>query len=327
VKLFIPAVGYRIRLVKDWSFDLYNEHRNDSLLKVYDPSDESKESKIFASMPQGTVLEVDRVYVRNANKSATEEDDHDSVTFKLIEHPTLPSKPRVRFWAKLSDVNNIEFELPENYSEGKDKARESAKKPKKLTFASIKALIDAGIHSVIDEKHASYYGDPPAWMNETLSAQMSAVKEEYIRCKVPFDKEHHEKRQAEHRKELQLAFEKGTLNLPVGVAGKVTSFDDIVNVGSYADAFKPFSEADTRALYLRQRPSSFLYYDVINNSEPKKVVKSKASDGRWCREFRCHNQHLVTAMPFLTRFWVKVFSDEDDQTIVCVEAGFDKDES
>ena len=67
------------------------------------------------TLKKDTVLKVDRIYIR---KGA---DDYSSVTFNIAESPekfltlakdggTLPKGTKRRFWAKLQDVNTIEFE-------------------------------------------------------------------------------------------------------------------------------------------------------------------------------------------------------------------------
>jgi hypothetical protein len=144
MKLFIPACGYRIRLVKDWQFELYFEHRNDALVKVLAPDEmivgdrynwryknggctrtwEPRSCR--ALIPSGTILEVDRVYVRRQSKTAeTKEDDYDSVSFRVVESDWVGGK-HPRFWAKLRDVNEIEYDVPANA----DVKERPMKKPK-----------------------------------------------------------------------------------------------------------------------------------------------------------------------------------------------------
>ena len=56
----------------------------------------------------GTVLKVDRIYIRKGSA------EYSSITFFVSESPMpeLSSKkgPKRRFWVKLQDANNIEFE-------------------------------------------------------------------------------------------------------------------------------------------------------------------------------------------------------------------------
>jgi len=124
MKLYIPENGDSIRLTSDWTFDLYNEGRNSSLMeKLGDKRGtigawHKDYGSIPCTIPAGAVLKIDRVYIRKGSK------EYSSITF-LWKGESLPAKleqyweggetykvPRcpIRFWAKLQDVNNIEFE-------------------------------------------------------------------------------------------------------------------------------------------------------------------------------------------------------------------------
>lgn len=117
-KLFIPPLGTKIKLTKDWYFNLHIcEHRNTKLAKdlnlkpknLVDWREYMNQAKGII-MPAGTVLSVDRIYIKQGQES------FDSVSFKILEspHPLLKSvkgKNKGRFWAKLSDVNEIECEI------------------------------------------------------------------------------------------------------------------------------------------------------------------------------------------------------------------------
>ena len=114
MKLFIPPLGTKIILTQDWSFDLFHEYRNDSLLKAQGFVDEniSKYSwekhgvHVKTSLPAGTSLTIDRIYIRHGSK------DFDSVSFWIGSKPKgVGYKGKVRFWAKLKDVNDIEYEI------------------------------------------------------------------------------------------------------------------------------------------------------------------------------------------------------------------------
>lgn len=140
MKLYIPEIGDEIRLTADWTFDLYNEHRNETMMIVSkDPrkavGDYHKTyGTIPCTVPTGAVLKIDRIYIRkglNEYSSITfmwkgmrvESQMEEIFSYGLLnnsspakwgEIPTgrfskKPARP-VRFWAKLSDVNNIEFE-------------------------------------------------------------------------------------------------------------------------------------------------------------------------------------------------------------------------
>lgn len=138
MKLYIPALGDEIKLTRDWTFNLIDESRNETLMEfLNDPRAnktgwyEPKQPDQPATIPAGSILKIDRIYIR---KGAA---DFSSVTFFWKGHRTksriverngrsymqgdppggtsviyeskIPAKP-VRFWAKLDDVNNIEFE-------------------------------------------------------------------------------------------------------------------------------------------------------------------------------------------------------------------------
>lgn len=127
MKLFIPACGDRIKLVTSWTFALFLEHRN---LKFADSRSllkpgESGQYTVFSgeryrspiairtvTLNAGTVLEVDRVYIRQTSKSSKSVDsDFDSLSFKVV------GEKQSRFWAKLADVNEIDCELESTYKQ------------------------------------------------------------------------------------------------------------------------------------------------------------------------------------------------------------------
>lgn len=181
MKFYVPEIGDQVRLVSDWHFELYKEHRNNKLWdlaksdsnpallawekrctelraelrrlealqktkfvqeknwkhgrfwhnnepeyvpveKRYWPDeadeklyDETRE-KLWAEdkprvpfvLPTGSLLSIDRIYIRKGVS------DYSSITFYLKETTWAPlakkKKGATRFWAKLRDVNQIEFE-------------------------------------------------------------------------------------------------------------------------------------------------------------------------------------------------------------------------
>jgi len=123
MKMFIPSIGDKFVLAKDWHFNLWCERRNHKAfqffgieIKDYWPIKDKSYPMVF---PTGTILTVDRIYIRQGKTG------YDSVTFRADVEPKVitasswwgskgPKKTMkirsVRFWAKLSDVNMIEFE-------------------------------------------------------------------------------------------------------------------------------------------------------------------------------------------------------------------------
>lgn len=119
IRFCVPSLGTKVVLAENWTFDLFHERRNDSLLKklgIYKNDGGSwggdwrlvssgrygdyRSTKVTA--PAGTKLSVDRIYIRKPFK------DFDSVTFRVCKKDS-PDKNfcGVRFWAKLRDVNKI----------------------------------------------------------------------------------------------------------------------------------------------------------------------------------------------------------------------------
>lgn len=130
MKMYIPSIGDRICLKQDWPFTLYAETRNESLgeaLKFFDGRlwvdgrnkwgyRENAQGKLVyetprcrpvaqATIPKSTVLTIDRIYIRKGAK------EFNSVTFCVNDAKTIFGvKGKVRFWAKLDDVNKMEFD-------------------------------------------------------------------------------------------------------------------------------------------------------------------------------------------------------------------------
>ena len=116
MKMHVPRVGDRIKLAADWSFDLYSESRNYEFFKAQYPQTQVTNSYAWrgsltvalTTLPVGTVLRVERVFVRATNQGRDKEDSYDSLTFRVIDQK---GKGAGRFWVKLPDANRIQFEL------------------------------------------------------------------------------------------------------------------------------------------------------------------------------------------------------------------------
>jgi hypothetical protein len=139
MNLWIPDVGDQLRLVEDWFFPLFRERRNDGMITRVDPTFRpigyrSSGESIGCCLPAGTVLQVDRVYIRSGAQRAW-----NSLTFYVKYHPGDKERPKykkqsyvnydpwireedhrltnidptpqklkgARFWAKLDSVNEI----------------------------------------------------------------------------------------------------------------------------------------------------------------------------------------------------------------------------
>ena len=122
-KFFVPTIGMRFQLVKDWTFKLYDEDRNRTLIRKiglekapdigsggWDYQDRTMDALAECTMPKGLVLTVDRIYIRKGAAA------FDSLTFCISKKNQTFSKEKMkeygnlcgsRFWAKLGDVNEI----------------------------------------------------------------------------------------------------------------------------------------------------------------------------------------------------------------------------
>ena len=158
MKLYIPRLGDEIKLTSDWTFDLYCEDRNDTMIKKFNidlgqvqggPWHHLHDKSAKCTIPEGSILKIDRIFIR---KGAEE---YDSITFfwkgesipgwtetinyeraeevpvgtpgsttygdnwgtpakayrsvPAVRYDKHPRRP-VRFWAKMDDVNTIEFD-------------------------------------------------------------------------------------------------------------------------------------------------------------------------------------------------------------------------
>lgn len=142
MKLYIPGLGDEIQLIADWTFDLHDEGRNESLM-VYMKDyrlelaygDRNRTiPPVPTTIPAGTVLKIDRIYIRKgseefnsvsffwkgaANLAKVQMKEFRDTEYFGFGKPSIstsrmrqvrtPKQP-IRFWAKLDDVNNIEFE-------------------------------------------------------------------------------------------------------------------------------------------------------------------------------------------------------------------------
>lgn len=134
MKLYIPSIGDRLILTDDWTFDLHDERRNETLFAFLDEEKPPKVNttnqwgyptvvggSVEVELLAGSILKVDRIYIRKG------QGEFSSITFMLEGQKAqvpdrkwdrktksyVPGKKdrAVRFWVKLEDANNIEFDF------------------------------------------------------------------------------------------------------------------------------------------------------------------------------------------------------------------------
>lgn len=140
-RLYIPSLGDKLILAKDWQFKLIEESRNETLVEHLTDTGGLAHRTVTpgigwrgdtvtydARLPKGSVLVVDRIYIRKGAE------DFDSITFllegvktkaKTIKRTAVSvgagsreefaydqKKPArtVRFWVKLAEANTLDFE-------------------------------------------------------------------------------------------------------------------------------------------------------------------------------------------------------------------------
>ena len=106
-KVFIPQVGDKIELSSNWNCKIFNEHRNRTVFDALgvDVSN-MPNSNIDITFPKGTVFKVTRLYVRAPASS------YDSLTLSIVSSP-IKKLAKAKFWVKIMDANNMEFDSKE----------------------------------------------------------------------------------------------------------------------------------------------------------------------------------------------------------------------
>lgn len=107
VQFCIPPLNTMVALAEDWQFAVFYEYRNKKMIEAAGLDkpigyrwDHYGEELGTVTLPKGTRLAVDRIYVRRGKT------EFDSITFRIKECPD-PKFKKIRFWAKLRDVNRI----------------------------------------------------------------------------------------------------------------------------------------------------------------------------------------------------------------------------
>lgn len=118
--LYVPDLKDELVLAQDWTFTLQEEHRNKTLITLIDPtyagryypeyvpSVDPRTGRHYgrympklwtAILPAGTKLLVERVYLRKGQEG-----------FGSLTFTSVYQGKKIRFWAKLADVNTMVIE-------------------------------------------------------------------------------------------------------------------------------------------------------------------------------------------------------------------------
>lgn len=106
MRLFIPTIGTRLRVTREWSLSLVREYRNSKLWdKIISDVPKTERSTVI-TIPTGTVITVDRVYIRKGHRG------YDSLSFRIHDGDSPDKRfQKSRFFARLEDCNNLECEI------------------------------------------------------------------------------------------------------------------------------------------------------------------------------------------------------------------------
>ena len=111
-KMFIPALNTKLQVTKDWDISLFCDQRNRTLWDLASgmtemariPLIHRKGQMAVVRIPEGSILTVDRVYIRK------DQEGYNSVTLRgWVE--VRGTTHRVRFWVMLADFNKLEAEV------------------------------------------------------------------------------------------------------------------------------------------------------------------------------------------------------------------------
>lgn len=118
IQFFVPDIGTRVSLTKDWTFRLYCESRNSDFFRKMGWKYSARHWRSEKPMGQrdvtinaGSILKVNRIYIRQGVSA------YSSITFNLQKGAVVDGdadifkKGGIRFWAKLSDVNQMKVKV------------------------------------------------------------------------------------------------------------------------------------------------------------------------------------------------------------------------
>jgi len=335
VKFFVPAVGYQIVLAADWNFSLYLEDRNDTCLKLLAPKvyedvksnwhNRSKSGKGWpldykhesVMLPKGTKLEIDRVYVRTANKAKEGSDNYDSITFKVVGE-----KSKVRFWAKLEDVNNIEYELPDNFTAGKEAAVKAAKAPKKLTLKDITTTIDGALHLYDREDKRNY----PKWLTATAQGEIKHLLDTFNSFAIPIKRAESEARRQVAERDAKLRYAQG--NFPAYLKTTIKSVEEYVKWDLQHRNYNLRLQPEIDDKDLREDAARVIAYHLLSYYCVSKVQFKRRADGSAVRTWSFKVRDNVPTPPSIhaidvSKYWLQVAVDPTETEIVSFSCGVD----
>lgn len=182
-KLWIPVLKDVVKLVAPWTGRVMNETRNGKFLEAVE---ESSVGTVWGwqgmnphqvTLPVGTVLEFDRIYIRQGNE------DYNSVTWRVLAAPGLPKKVvGTRFWVHVNQANEMVVErtwAPEVT------AKREAAAQRRTDLAIRKEAWKEKFNKLVLEMLGNPRGRWVRWSD--ISAGLRAQAGKTAECKVEFD--------------------------------------------------------------------------------------------------------------------------------------------
>jgi hypothetical protein len=179
-KITIPEIGSKLKLTKDWCFRISHSKDNESFFQIFDKSYKFSygvtTGSLEAIIPKGTILSIDRLNISRGSGI------YNSIKFsipKRINNNSLFGG--TKFYATLSDSNNIEFELIDCNQQTLDLATSINKSILKLTDGNIRKaeiFIKAIIGATTGIKSFRPQETPTVFLKKAI-AKLNKIKHNY----------------------------------------------------------------------------------------------------------------------------------------------------
>lgn len=168
--LYIPQVGDKLKLTSNWSCKVFNESRNSKVFSGLNiDTSGAQNTNVDITFPKGTVLKVDRLYVRAPASS------FDSITFRVDSSP-IKSLNKARFWVKLREANNLEFETTEKNLDSFEKIKEAFRfMAMEMEFANSERLNSFEASQVAHKLYDYYFEKNPNELVITIPVNIAKI--------------------------------------------------------------------------------------------------------------------------------------------------------
>lgn len=348
MKLYVPAVGDKITLSEAWKFTLYHESRNSSLLKFYVENENEINREKFldknhkylvkydATIPAGTELTIDRVYVRNKASTPTgHDDDYDSLTFtcNLVDPKGSPEKigkfgkssNRRRFWAKLNDVNNIVYSSVTPASQ---------QKPKKFTQIRLNRNVLSAFEHL---ENANFVFSPNLPFTKEAIENIQKILSEYEEAQKLYNIAQTVEIEKQRRLRIEQEFNymmdqksKGNCLHFLACAPDIAKINTLEGYTNYYDDMFPGAYRHHRVVDgIANLVACYLYFfeppfkdGIIRTINEDKTVTVRMSNSKNADEIRCN--YIAKVFSRTHDLFIDVTLNKEENEILAIDMGFVK---